>query len=247
MQYRVDLHIHSCLSPCADDDMTPWNIVGMAKLKGLDAIAVCDHNSAKNLPAVCRAGEEYGVCILPGLEVTSREDVHLLCYFQTLEEALSMGERVAAHQPRIKNKPSLFGRQILVNDEDDFVGEEERLLLTASDLSISDIAEMTWDLKGIMVPAHINKGANSLIPILGMMPLDVILPTVEIFKMRPHSALGKLCIHSSDAHQLMSINEAQEACVLELPQLSAAALVMAFRQGQVDGGSFSERDFSTHT
>ena len=230
MRARVDLHIHSCLSPCADNDMTPWNIVGMAKVKGLDAVAVCDHNSALNLPAAMKAGREYGVCVVPGMEVTSREEVHLLCYFPLLEQALAMGELVGGKQLSIKNKPSLFGEQRLVNEDDEPAGELECLLLSACDLGIEDIAEAAGRLGGAMVPAHINKGANSLLPILGFLPEAPPMPTVEIYGIRPHSALGKLCLTSSDAHQLMDISE--EGHPLFCRALTPAGVVEALRGGE---------------
>lgn len=232
MRFRVDLHIHSCLSPCADDDMTPWNIVGMAKLKGLDAVAVTDHNSAKNLPAALAAGREYGVCVLPGIEVTSREDIHLLCYFQTVEAALSMGALIEKQQPRIRNKPSLFGRQIFVDEQDTPLGEEERLLLAASGLSIGEVAEEAEKRGGVMVPAHINKGANSLLPILGMLPADVALPTVEIYRTAPENTGKKLLLTASDAHTLADIREGVQALELELPALTPEMLVKAFLLGK---------------
>ncbi|NCB31421.1 MAG: PHP domain-containing protein, partial [Clostridia bacterium] len=194
MRARVDLHMHSCLSPCADNDMTPWNIVGMAKLKGLDAVAVCDHNCAANLPAAMKAGREYGVCVVPGMDVTSREDIHLLCYFPLLEQALEMSAFVGERQLAIKNKPSIFGEQRLVNEDDEPIGEVEQLLLSACSLTLDEIDYTARRMGGVMVPAHINKGANSLLPILGFMPEEPDMPTVEIYRTRPHSALEKLCI-----------------------------------------------------
>jgi PHP family Zn ribbon phosphoesterase len=229
----VDLHIHSCLSPCASDEMTPWNIVGMAMLKGLDAVAVCDHNSALNLPAAIKAGKEYGVCVVPGIEVTSREDVHLLCYFEALEQALELSEVLDTKQPNIKNKPSLFGEQIIVNEDDEPVGNFERLLLTACDLSLEDIYTITNEIGGIMVPAHVNKGANSLMIVLGMMPQDLDIPTVEIFGIRPHSMLGRLCLTSSDAHQLPDILE--KGYQLKVDEISTKGIIAALRRGEKAG------------
>lgn len=230
MRALVDLHIHSCLSPCAEDDMTPWNIVGMAKVKGLDAIALCDHNAALNLPAALKAGREYGVCVVPGLEITSREDIHLLCYFPLLEQALEMGRLVGEGQKAIKNKPSLFGRQALVNEDDEPAGEVERLLLTACGMSLTEVADTARRLGGVMVPAHINKGANSLLPTLGFIPPQPAMPTVEIYKTRPHSALGRLCIASSDAHCLGDILE--QGCPLHCAQLTAQGVVEALLGGE---------------
>lgn len=230
MRALVDLHIHSCLSPCAEDDMTPWNIVGMAKVKGLHAVAVCDHNAALNLPAALKAGREYGVCVVPGLEITSREDIHLLCYFPLLEQALEMGRLVGAGQRPLKNKPSLFGRQLMVDEDDGPAGEVERLLIADSGMSLEQIAHAARGLGGVMVPAHINKGANSLLPTLGFIPEEPPMPTVEIYKTRPHSALGRLCITSSDAHQLGDILE--QGCPLHCRELTAQGVVEALQGGE---------------
>ena len=109
--------------------MTPANICGMAHIKGLDAIAVTDHNTARNLPYVKEAADYYGLILLPGIEVTTREEVHLLGYFRTVEAAMAAGEIFSAHLPPIPNKPSLFGRQLIMNTDDEIVGEESRMLI----------------------------------------------------------------------------------------------------------------------
>ena len=114
----VDLHIHSCLSPCADDDMTPANICGMASIKGLDAIAVTDHNCARNLPYVKEAADAFHIILLPGMEITTREEVHVLGYFPTVEVAMEAGEFFASHLPPMKNRPAFFGRQLVVDTDD---------------------------------------------------------------------------------------------------------------------------------
>ena len=158
--------------------------------------------------------------------------MHLLCYFETLSQAMDMGMRIEREQPHIKNKPELFGHQILVDEDDTFLGETEHLLLAACNLSISDLAQAAWGLGGVMVPAHINKGANSLLPVLGMLPENIALPTVEIFRTVPHRAAGKLCLHASDAHTLIDIREAEDACVLELQELTPAALIQVLRKGK---------------
>lgn len=230
MRAHVDLHIHSCLSPCADLDMTPWNIVGMAKLKGMDAIAICDHNAALNLPAAMKAGREYGICVVPGLEVTSREDIHLLCYFPLLESALEMGRLVGKGQRAVKNKPALFGEQLLVDENDEPMGVVEQLLLTACSMALHEVAHAARSLGGVMVPAHINKGANSLLPTLGFMPDAPDMPTVEIYNTRPHSALNRLCIASSDAHRLGDILE--EGFPLYVREITPGAVVEALLGGE---------------
>lgn len=139
----VDLHIHSCLSPCADDDMTPANICGMASIKGLDAIAVTDHNCARNLPYVKEAADAFHLILLPGMEITTREEVHVLGYFPTVEVAMEAGEFFASHLPPMKNRPAFFGRQLVVDTDDQVVDEEQRLLIGATDLSLTQcVAEI---------------------------------------------------------------------------------------------------------
>ena len=129
-----DLHIHSCLSPCGDALMTPNNIAGMAFIKGLDVIAVCDHNSARNLPAVKAAADRMNVLLLPGMELTTREEAHMLCYFRTVQACMAFGEAIYAHLAPTPNNERFFGRQQVMNERDEEIDVEERLLIGALDL-----------------------------------------------------------------------------------------------------------------
>lgn len=207
----VDLHIHSCLSPCADDDMTPANICGMAHLKGLDAIAVTDHNSARNLPYVKEAADYYGLLLLPGMEITTREEVHLLGYFPTVEAAVAAGEIFSSHLPPIPNRPEFFGRQLVTDTDDQVVAEETRMLIGATNLDLAECTEIIRSRGGVAVPAHINRGSNGLLVNLGMMPEEPEFPVVEVSPGLPVDAgavAGRAVLHSSDAHQLGNILEA---------------------------------------
>ena len=114
-----DLHIHSCLSPCGDDDMTPGNIVGMAAVKGLDVIALTDHNSCKNCPAAMYHGKEYGVTVIPGMELCTAEEVHVVCLFPSLEDAMAFDAYVYGHMLPVKNKEHIFGKQQIINEKDE--------------------------------------------------------------------------------------------------------------------------------
>ena len=205
----VDLHIHSALSPCADDDMTPNNILGMAALKGLDMIAVTDHNSCGQLRSVIRSAENYGIAVLPGMEATTREDVHILCYFPRMEAMEAFGEWVEASLPKIRNKPAFFGNQLFYNEVDEVTGQREHLLLVSSAFSLEQLSNMAWNMGGIAVPAHINKGANSLLPVLGMIPKELHAPAVEIFGDEDLGSLtfNRKVLRASDAHQLGAILE----------------------------------------
>lgn len=208
----VDLHIHSCLSPCADDDMTPANICGMAHIKGLDAIAVTDHNTARNLPYVKEAADYYKLILLPGMEVTTREEVHLLGYFPTVDDALEAGEVFSSHLPKMPNRPKFFGNQFIMNTDDEIMGEETRMLIGATDLDLSECTEIIRRRGGVAVPAHINRGSNGLLVNLGLMPEEPAFPVVEVARhmdIHPSIVKDRMVLYSSDAHQLGNIMEAE--------------------------------------
>lgn len=222
MECYVDLHMHSCLSPCGDELMTPNNIVKMSLLKGLQMIAVTDHNTCRHLPAVEKVARALGLPLLPGVELTTREEVHLLAYFQTVPEALAFSEQIYPHLPDIPNRPDFFGPQTELDEEDEPVREEGKLLLTALDLSVDELAARVARAGGLAVPAHINRGGNGILNALGFLPPGAPFAALEIAKNLPcpgdYSAYKLL--HSSDAHRLEDIYERVEC--LDLPECSPA-------------------------
>lgn len=227
-----DLHIHSCLSPCANDDMTPANICGMAVLKGLQMIAVTDHNSARNLPAVKACCDAYGLLMIPGMEITTREEVHLLGYFETVEQALDFSEFLRPHMPPKKNKPQFFGNQYVMDEDDNIIAEEDELLIGASDLRLAELTRIIRERGGVPVPAHINRGSNGLLINLGMMPDELGFTAVEVWRALPcaHTPqAGKVILHSSDAHNLGDILEPE--ITTSLPEPSAGAFLEMLRRG----------------
>lgn len=227
MKLAADLHIHSCLSPCADMLMTPNNIVGMARLKGLDVIAVTDHNSAKNLPAVQAVADALGVLLLPGIEAESREEVHVLCYMPSVAAALSLGQELYAHLPDNPNMPSFFGEQAVMNENDTVTSIEPRLLVQATDLSIEELAALCRSLGGVPVPAHINRTSNSILNNLGFIPPDIGFTSAEVYRTLPvpEYAGAERChiLYSSDAHQLGDIFE--RGSFLHVPERSVEAIL----------------------
>lgn len=189
--------------------MTPLNIVMMAKLKGLDAIAVTDHQSAGNIRAFAEAAEREGLMLLPGLEICTKEEVHLLAYFETVEAAEEMGEYCRTNLPPIPNRPSYFGNQILMNALDEPQGEEKLSLITALFQDLSAVSRKVRDLGGVPVPAHINRGNNGLLGALGFIPPEEGFTAFEVARELPlKAALGQaIVLNSSDAHQLGAISE----------------------------------------
>ena len=223
MQFAVDFHIHSGLSPCADDDMTPNNIVNMALLKGLDTIAVTDHNTAQNLPTVLEVAKQCGLMVIPGVEVQTKEEVHMLCLFRELDAAVSFGRSIYESLPDIKNNPGVFGSQFIFDAEDNIIGSEEKLLLSSSSMSIDAVCGLAGESGGICIPAHVDRSGYSIITNLGFIPPELNFRTVEISKAKPVDEViskfpflkGYNHIVSSDAHHLWDISEREFFIELE--------------------------------
>lgn len=206
MQY--DLHLHSCLSPCANDDMTPATIAGMAKLAGADLIAVTDHNSALNLPAAAEACEAYGLRLLPGIEVNTAEEIHLLCYFARVETALAFGQTLYEALPAFPYDPAIWGRQLVMDADDNATATVEKLLTGAVRMDIYEVKAACEALGGIAVPAHVEKDSTSVLSVLGFLPDDLNFAALESrrperlpqFIERGFLPDGREILTSSDAH-----------------------------------------------
>lgn len=211
MQY--DLHLHSALSPCANDDMTPAAIVGMAKLAGADLMAITDHNSALNLPAAAKAAAVYGVRLLPGIEVNTEEEIHLLCYFADVARALAFGEILYEALPAFPYDPKIWGRQLWMDEDDNIIGTVGKLLTGAVTMDIYTVVAQCEKLGGIAIPAHVDKDSYSLLSVLGFAPEDLPFEAFEVRNLDRLAKLleaqrlpaGKEILTSSDAHQLEDI------------------------------------------
>lgn len=221
--FACDLHIHSCLSPCGDDAMTPNSIAGMAKLNGLSLAALTDHNSCGNCEPFFAACARYGVVPVAGMELTTSEDVHLLCLFRTLADAKTFAAVVDGRRIKIKNRPEIFGRQQFIDCEDEPAGEEESLLINATSLSLEEAAALVSRHRGAAIPAHIDREANGMLAVLGGLPDQPDFPTVELrdearfreLEQANPKLTGKRWIVSSDAHRLEDI--ADPGFRIELP------------------------------
>ena len=211
-----DLHIHSCLSPCGDEDMTPANIISMANLKNLDVIAVTDHNTCRNCPSVMAHGKEQGVIVIPGMELCTQEEVHVLCLFPSLLDALDFDAYVYEGLIKIENQENIFGRQQIYDENDRCVGIEPNLLINATMISYDELEGLIRKFHGIYIPAHIDKNANGLLSNLGFIPPTSKFSWAEvkdiskIEELRRSNSYLKQCgiITNSDAHSLGLINEA---------------------------------------
>ena len=196
--------------------MTPCNIAGMAHLNGLGIVALTDHNTVDNCPAFFAACGEYGIVPIAGMELTTAEDIHLLCIFETLSEALAFGQEVKEHRMKIKNRVEIFGEQPILNERDEKIGEDPYFLPVATDLDLSSAADLVKAYNGVCWPAHIDRDANGLLAVLGSFPPEPVFRIAEL-RDRENAQLaeGRTIVVCSDAHRLWEIGEAGGTLTLD--------------------------------
>ncbi len=229
-RYYYDLHIHSCLSPCADDDMTPNNIAGMAALKGLNILALTDHNSCKNCPAFFEACRRQGIIPIAGMELSTAEDIHIVCLFPTLEGAMAFDLEIEKHLTNIQNRPEIFGNQLILNGDDEETGSVDKLLISATDLWIGDAIALVRAYGGYARPAHIDRDSNGIVAILGDIPAEYGFgcfefnspDNIEPYKKRFDFITDESILVCSDAHHLWDINEAEHFLLIDDEPYSSA-------------------------
>jgi len=231
--HRADLHIHSCLSPCGEVVMSPRRIVAEARVRGLDLIAVTDHNSAENARAALRAAEGTPA-VLPGLEVCSSEEVHVLALFDSLEAALALQEEVY-RGITAANDPERFGLQVIANENDEVEGFQHKLLIGATDLSIEEIVGRVHALGGLTIASHIDREGYGILGHLGFIPPGLTFDALEISEAATLEQVEHLAreyqaypfIRSSDAHAPDQIGRNTTCFLLEAA--TCRELTMAFR------------------
>ena len=221
-----DLHIHSALSPCADNDMTPVNIGAMSSAKGLQIIAVADHNAIANVAAAREVGEALDVIVVPAVELQTQEDVHILSTialnFSGTFDEISFKD--------LKNREEIFGEQLIVSSDDEVIGREERLLLAGANLSEPDIKPLVEKHGGVAVPAHVNRDANGIVAILGDVP--DYYTAVELSSDCDEETAAMYAkkfrlIFDSDSHTLSDIGKTQR--YLEINEISERGILSYLR------------------
>ncbi len=228
-RFYYDLHIHSCLSPCGDNESTPDSILGMGELNGLDIMALCDHNSLKNCPAFFKAAKRHGIVPVAGVELTTSEDIHIICLFESLENALCFDEFLEGKKIPYKNRSDIFGNQLIVNDCDEILDEEENLLINATAISVEEVLPIIESFGGVSYPAHIDRESNSVISVLGAFPENLGFRFAELHNGELKEGYGKLIssiqnrfITSSDAHYLWDISERENFFELDIDKSASA-------------------------
>ncbi|KPK64279.1 hypothetical protein AMJ83_03385 [candidate division WOR_3 bacterium SM23_42] len=238
--YRADLHIHTCLSPCADLTMSPRRVVKAALAKKLDMIAICDHNSAENLRAAANAARDTSLTVLAGMEITSSEEVHVIGLFKDVDTALIMQQLVYQNLAPGENKEKLFGEQIIANEFDEVEGYNHRLLIGATNLSISDTVQEIHRLDGLAIASHIDREAYSIIGQLGFIPEGLELDALEISSSITHAEAAKMApqiekfslISSSDAHSLDEIGKVIARFRIAAPTIEELGKAFKVKQGR---------------
>jgi len=221
-EIKADLHIHSCLSPCGDTEMTPKMIVEKAVLKGLDVIGICDHNSTENVAAIKKVGEKNNLKVLGGMEVTSKEEVHILALFDE-DNKLSKLQKIVYENLKGKNNEELFGYQLVVNDQDEIIDLNTKMLIGATDLTVDEIVELIHSLNGLAIASHVDRERFSLIGQLGFVPEGLELDALELSprymsekkKFDFPMASGYPLVTFSDAHYVNDIGETSTTFMID--------------------------------
>lgn len=232
-RFKTDLHIHSCLSPCGDLDMSPRRIVEKSREAGLDIIALCDHNSAENVRSTVRMGEALGIRVFPGMEINSKEEVHLLAIFGEASQALAMQETVY-RSLKGTNRPEFFGEQVIANEFDEVEGFSDRLLIGAVDLGLDEIVREIHRLGGLCIASHVDRPSFSLVSQLGFVPPWVRLDAVEVSdpqwaRTRGRGVLEDLglpVVTSSDAHFLKDVGRRVSFFTMETATIEELRLAL---------------------
>lgn len=234
-EFKGDLHVHTCLSPCGDFSMLPALIIMKAKERDLDIIGICDHNSTENVMAVKKVGTMEGVTVIGGIEITSQEEVHILALFDDDADLLRIQNIVYEHLPGV-NDEDAFGEQLIVDEKDEILGFNEKLLIGATTLFLEQVVDIIHQLGGIAIAAHVDRDAFSVIGQLGFIPegLDVdgleISPrnSVEDIRAKFPQVNDYPLVSFSDAHYLEDIGKRATSFLIEKPSIEE--LNKAFRE-----------------
>lgn len=210
--FVADLHIHTVLSPCAQRDMLPHCIILEALEKGLDIIAITDHNACENVELAVHLGERFGLWVVPGIEVETKEEVHLLGYFPTYEHLLRFNRIVDAYLPSVSLNKAVWGEEWIIGEDGRVIAEKNTLLTVSLCLSLEEVVEEIWHFEGVPVLAHIDRKTQSVFSQLGFIPPELTVRVLEVSpwaspeEVAKNFALsGYRFLSSSDAHALLEI------------------------------------------
>ncbi len=230
---RADLHVHTCLSPCADNQMETIAIVEQAKKVGLDMIGICDHNSGENVGAMMKAGLREGLAVVPGVEITSREEVHILGLFKTEQDLMCVQDIIYKNLPG-QNDEEAFGPQYVIDEDGNVVGQNPKLLIGATTLTLEQIIDAIHQFAGLAVASHVDRQRFSLIGQLGFIPKGLKLDALEVSA--PHSFKQEYSypvVISSDAHFLEDIGRNPTCFMIEDTSLQEIGRALRNEMGRM--------------
>jgi 3',5'-nucleoside bisphosphate phosphatase len=238
--FRADLHIHTVLSPCGDLDMSPVNIISEASRKGIDIIGITDHNTTRHCKLISRLAAEKGIFVMTGAEVTTKEEVHCLAFFENFDTLDFFQGYLDENLPDILNDPAIFGHQVQVDENEIIIYEEKKMLLNAIQKSIKEVEETVHSLDGIFIPAHIDRMKNSIYSQLGFLPenlnadaLEVSIATTPEKFSALHSEIRYFTLtRSSDAHFPSNIGTAITNYYINEPSFSEIKLALKGKNGR---------------
>jgi PHP family Zn ribbon phosphoesterase len=252
-EFRADIHIHTLLSPCGDLEMSPANIVQRASLLGLDILGIADHNSTKHAPLIKKLAEEKGIFTLCGAEVTTKEEVHCLAFFENESLLKKFQSYLDEHLPDIKNDPKYFGYQVVTDEEEMITEEVDKLLISAIGQTIDQVQQKVCDLSGIFIPAHIDRSKFSLTSQLGFVPPDI---KADAFEVSVHSSKEKMLkmfpylqkfsfVRGSDAHYIEHLGSSYS--LFRMEEITFEEIRKALHQEEGRGAWYKEKPDTSKT
>jgi PHP family Zn ribbon phosphoesterase len=238
--FKADLHTHTVLSPCGDLEMSPVNIIKRAKEKKIDIIGITDHNSTKQCAVLKEVGDEFGVFVIKGAEITTKEEVHCLTFFENDNQLFEFQKYIDAHMSDIKNDVNKFGYQCIVDRDDNILEQEEKLLISALNVGISEIEKKVHQLNGLFIPAHIDRANNSMLSNLGFLPPDLNVDALEISKNIKYSEFidrnrylkRNTFIQDSDSHFIDDIGKVYSFFQIEKPSFRELQMALNHENGR---------------
>lgn len=237
--FRADLHLHTCLSPCANETMVPLAILREAKKRGLDVVGICDHNSTRNVKAVRRASQREGPSVIGGVEITTAEEVHILALFDQQSDLDKM-QQLIDQNLRGENNPELFGEQYVCDENGLIVGREMQLLIGATELSVEEVVTNIRNFGGLAIASHVDRERFSLISQLGFVPERLQIDALEVSPLHSVSqAADQLpqirdypLVSFSDAHRLEEIGRVSTAFTGVSPSVRELGKALGGKDGR---------------
>lgn len=237
-QFRADLHIHTVLSPCADLDMSPEQIVAQAKKQKLDIIGITDHNSTRNCNSVINAAIPENIVVLRGCEINTSEEIHVLAFFPNADTMNDFQQYIDQHLPPVKNHPGLFGYQVLVDQHSNITGYEDNYLGVALNVSIDEVEKKVHELNGIFIPAHVDRHVTSIYSQLGFIPEGLQYEALQISKRVNEADIRNKysipdetsIVKFSDSHFPISVGEV--CTIFEMEEISFSEIKKALLKSE---------------